>query len=568
MAAPFMFIVHTACCDITLTLHRGGPAIIPRSPGTTLLWSGQGGITPALPVPQLFLICFFFLSFTWSAARTDRNVISVLSGQVVEAFDKQFQELYLMSRGVSLKSIPMDEEPEPEPVILPSIIPMSPDTTVVKKMVNPKYALVKAKSADQITSPQNVSQNITDQQRAEAKDKAIPEGQASEQPSDLIEMVPPIHPGLLNLEKANMFDYLPTWVEPDPEPGSEVLGYINIIDPKIKNIQLSQMNRIKVCDVSQANAQHRQMLKKKAQEEKRRQDNQPVPIPPHQSDVPSSTTQLQEVPKATTSPTEKTHRTHQSKGPFATLADSQHLKQPPEEEVHEREQVENIVPPVPKPRTVHVTNFIKNVNVESGLAGVEDTPTEQLEMDGSNTTHNEKPMKVQDTRNHQKTKRQRSLSREAASYPVNGLQEGEAEEEEEEDFITLSDHESLSGSSASHSHHHSDASSISDEYFEVRDRCRPLQRTNSDFLLNGGHYPLLQRKLSEPFMSRGTFVSPLGSPQPPMLGMGLEEAYQRRRHSDSVEDIRCLLGKGRNPHAFPGGYITCSSSAPQVGLLL
>uniref|UniRef100_A0A8C0J8M4 Family with sequence similarity 83 member G n=1 Tax=Chelonoidis abingdonii TaxID=106734 RepID=A0A8C0J8M4_CHEAB len=90
-------------------------------------------------------------SFTWSAARTDRNLISVLSGQVVEAFDKQFQELYLMSRGLSLKSIPMDEEPEPEPFTLPSVMPVTPANAVVKRLINPKYALVKAKSADQIS---------------------------------------------------------------------------------------------------------------------------------------------------------------------------------------------------------------------------------------------------------------------------------------------------------------------------------------------------------------------------------------------------------------------------------
>uniref|UniRef100_A0A8C5TPG3 Scaffolding anchor of CK1 domain-containing protein n=1 Tax=Malurus cyaneus samueli TaxID=2593467 RepID=A0A8C5TPG3_9PASS len=85
-------------------------------------------------------------SFTWSAARTDRNVITVLSGQVVEAFDKQFQELYLMSKGVSLKSISVGEEPEPEPVTLPSVVPVTPANAVVKKLINPKYALVKAKS--------------------------------------------------------------------------------------------------------------------------------------------------------------------------------------------------------------------------------------------------------------------------------------------------------------------------------------------------------------------------------------------------------------------------------------
>uniref|UniRef100_A0A670JHL8 Family with sequence similarity 83 member G n=1 Tax=Podarcis muralis TaxID=64176 RepID=A0A670JHL8_PODMU len=396
-------------------------------------------------------------SFTWSAARTDRNIISVLTGQVVEAFDKQFQELYLMSRGVSLKSIPMEEEPEPEPLILPTLAPVNP--AVVKKMFNPKYALVKAKSAEQINNSKASSdKNVAEQQKAEAKKKAIPEARVSERPSDIIETAPPIHPGLLNLEKANMFEYLPTWVEPDPEPGSEILGYINIFDPKIKNIQLSQMNRIKVCDISKANAPHKKMLRQKSQEAKRGHDNQPAATP-CQVD---------------------------SKG---------------------------AAPPVPKPRTVHVTDLIS--------AGTGAT----------NATQNESPEQGPDARSSCKLSRQASVYEEVAPFPVNGVQGGEAEEEEEEeDYVTLSDHESLSGSSATnHSQLHSDASSISDEYCKGRRPCGPLRRTNSDFLPNGGghspqHHPDFQRKLSEPYMSRGTFPSPLGSPQP-LLSLGMASCF-------------------------------------------
>uniref|UniRef100_A0A8B9FX90 Family with sequence similarity 83 member G n=1 Tax=Amazona collaria TaxID=241587 RepID=A0A8B9FX90_9PSIT len=123
-------------------------------------------------------------SFTWSAARTDRNVITVLSGQVVEAFDKQFQELYLMSKGVSLKSISMGDEPEPEPVTLPSVVPVTPANAVVKKLINPKYALVKAKSADQIskTSSENQDKN----QKVDTKGKALPEGQGGDRHGDTL----------------------------------------------------------------------------------------------------------------------------------------------------------------------------------------------------------------------------------------------------------------------------------------------------------------------------------------------------------------------------------------------
>lgn len=622
-------------------------------------------------------------SFTWSAARTDRNVISVLSGQVVEAFDKQFQELYLLSRGVSLKSIPMDEEPEPEPVILPSVIPVTPANAVVKKMVNPKYALVKAKSAEQITKSDHASsdQNLTDRQRAEAKGKAIPEERVSERPSEFMDTVPPIHPGLLNLEKANMFDYLPTWVEPDPEPGSEVLGYINIIDPKIKNIQLSQMNRIKVCDISQAKAQHRQMLKQKMQDGKKNQSNQTAPaFPGHQNTVSSSvqipeapnltghiqqtpnpTRQIQEAPNATEhiqqtpnptgqiqeapnimghkqkapSPTGHTQETpnatrynqdgpntkgqiqetsnstshsqeapnatgHNQEAPnatgkiqetpnpgpperavrklktgdaFATLAFSEHLKKPPWAKVHDSPTADNsITPPVPKPRTVHVTHVtsLKSASLEGGAAVAEGTQPQQPETGSSSPKPKESSAKAEDGRSHCKLTRQEAVSQKAAACPMNGVQGGEAEEDEEEAYLTLSDQGSLSGSSPAHSRQHSNASSISDEYFEVRDRFGPLRRTNSDCLPNGGEHSLhehpgLQRKLSEPHMSRGTFVSPLGSPQP-LSTVDSEDASRRRRRNNSVEEIRCVLGRGRSPCALPDGYITCPSNAPQVGL--
>ncbi|XP_005654066.2 protein FAM83G [Sus scrofa] len=184
-------------------------------------------------------------SFTWSAARTDRNVISVLSGQVVEVFDRQFQELYLTSHSVSLKGVPMEKEPEPEPIVLPSVVPLVPSGTMAKKLVNPKYALVKAKSADELAKTSSEKQEATRPLGARGPDPA-------ERPAELPEPPPPIHPGLLNLERANMFEYLPTWVEPDPEPGSDILGYINIIDPNIWNPQPSQMNRIKIRDTSQA----------------------------------------------------------------------------------------------------------------------------------------------------------------------------------------------------------------------------------------------------------------------------------------------------------------------------
>ncbi|NWI37379.1 FA83G protein, partial [Picathartes gymnocephalus] len=455
-------------------------------------------------------------SFTWSAARTDRNVITVLSGQVVEAFDKQFQELYLMSKGVSLKSISMGEEPEPEPVTLPSVVPVTPANAVVKKLINPKYALVKAKSADQIskTSSENQDKN----QKMDNKGKAPPEGQGGDRHGDMADLSLLIHPGLLNLEKANMFDYLPTWVEPDPEPGSEVLGYINIIDPKVKNVKLSQMNRIKVCDVSQ----HRQVLKNREVEARKSSDQEPPLLSPSHRQMPQPPMEAPAAP--TTSPIEGVSWITRLAGTFAASPLGHHLK--PQEEA-----LEDAKPPVPKPRTVPVGVFMTKVvtTCDSALEG--DTKPPLADHAGAKQEREEKPNRASVETCHVQPDRPAAAPQEDKGPPRahNGL--GEEEEEEEEEYITLSDQESYSSSSADHSYRRSNASSISDEYFEVRDRYGPLRRTNSDVTHNGEILPM-QRKLSDPHISRGTFVSPLGS-LPSLRHARLEDVTKRK--SNAVE---------------------------------
>ncbi|NWV22849.1 FA83G protein, partial [Origma solitaria] len=457
-------------------------------------------------------------SFTWSAARTDRNVITVLSGQVVEAFDKQFQELYLMSKGVSLKSISMGEEPEPEPVTLPSVVPVTPANAVVKKLINPKYALVKAKSADQIskTSSENQDKN----QKTDNKGKAPPEGQGGDRHGDMAELSLLIHPGLLNLEKANMFDYLPTWVEPDPEPGSEVLGYINIIDPKVKNVKLSQMNRIKVCDVSQASAQHRQMLKNREMEARKNSDQEPPLLSPSQRQIPQPPVEAPAAPA--TCPTEGISWTRQV-GTFATSPLSHHLK--PQEEA-----LQDVKPPVPKPRTVPVGVLKTKLTTACDSSTALEGDTQPLLADHTGVKQEEKPNRASVETCHVQPDRPVAAPQEDKGPPCahNGL----GEEEEEEEYITLSDQESYSSSSADHSYRRSNASSISDEYFEVRDRYGPLRRTNSDVTHNGEILPM-QRKLSDPHISRGTFISPLGS-LPSLKHIRVEDMTKRRSNAMEI----------------------------------
>ncbi|KTG41765.1 hypothetical protein cypCar_00003554 [Cyprinus carpio] len=177
-------------------------------------------------------------SFTWSASRLDRNLITVLTGQAVDTFDSLFQDMYVMSNGVCLSKINLSSEPEPD--FLPQAVPtLLPSATTALKLINPKYTLVSncafttnGPVSDQTGAKNNTSMNQTEVIK-QIKDTPV---------------VPPVHPGLLNLEKANMINYLPTW--PNPDPPSDVIGFINIRDSS-KPLQAHLM-RSELFEVSQA----------------------------------------------------------------------------------------------------------------------------------------------------------------------------------------------------------------------------------------------------------------------------------------------------------------------------
>ncbi|XP_026158312.1 protein FAM83G isoform X2 [Mastacembelus armatus] len=173
-------------------------------------------------------------SFTWSSSRLDRNLITVITGQAVETFDLQFRELFLSSRSVSLNKVPMVEEPIPDP--LPQAAPAPIPAAVARKLINPKYALVATgspTSSDQNSSNKNSNlQNSTGLKIMKRRLKEV-----IEEPS--------IHPGLANLERAYLIAYLPTW--PEPDPPSDVIGFINIRDEKRANkVHLQRSERFEV----------------------------------------------------------------------------------------------------------------------------------------------------------------------------------------------------------------------------------------------------------------------------------------------------------------------------------
>ncbi|XP_067231837.1 protein FAM83G [Chanodichthys erythropterus] len=177
-------------------------------------------------------------SFTWSSSRLDRNLITVLTGQAVDTFDTLFQDMYVMSNGVCLSKINLSSEPEPE--FLLQVVPtVLPSATRALKLINPKYALVSncafttnGPVSDQTSAKNSISKNQTEVIK-QIKDTPV---------------MPPVHPGLLNLEKANMINYVPTW--PDPDPPSDVIGFINIRDSN-KPLQAHLM-RSELFEVSQA----------------------------------------------------------------------------------------------------------------------------------------------------------------------------------------------------------------------------------------------------------------------------------------------------------------------------
>ncbi|XP_077061430.1 protein FAM83G [Siphateles boraxobius] len=161
-------------------------------------------------------------SFTWTASRLDRNIITVMTGQSVETFDKEFRELYLNSLGVNLTKIPLAELPEPDPTPVVVVPPVS--AAVARKLINPKYALVNVDTTSKSSSD-----------KASAKNNPlvkIPKPQKELQ----------LHPGLVGLPKADLILYLPIW--PEPDPSSDVIGYINIRDtnkPAPVHLMRSQM---------------------------------------------------------------------------------------------------------------------------------------------------------------------------------------------------------------------------------------------------------------------------------------------------------------------------------------
>ncbi|XP_067859534.1 protein FAM83G-like [Heptranchias perlo] len=166
-------------------------------------------------------------SFTWTASRLDRNIITVLSGQAVEVFDKEFRELLHFSKAVNLCELNLaPEKAEPEPVQQMTVLTAEQSAAIAKKLINPKYALVRVNNTNtgSVSSDKKIDSNGDGKKQPNSPNKAQKAAMAAEAFDDgLI-----IHPALLNMPKVDMFAYLPIYVELPQSESQQQNGFLDM----------------------------------------------------------------------------------------------------------------------------------------------------------------------------------------------------------------------------------------------------------------------------------------------------------------------------------------------------
>uniref|UniRef100_A0A3P8RMX1 Family with sequence similarity 83 member G n=1 Tax=Amphiprion percula TaxID=161767 RepID=A0A3P8RMX1_AMPPE len=280
-------------------------------------------------------------SFTWSSSRLDRNLITVITGQAVETFDLQFRDLYLVSRGVSLNKVPMVDEPIPDPI--PHTAPTPVPASVARKLINPKYALV---AAGTHTSPTSSDQNSSNKNSSFQNPTGlkIMKGRLK----DVIEESP-LHPGLAHLEKAYLIPYLPTW--PEPDPPSDVIGFINIRDEKRANqVHLQRSERFEVSQAIRFSSPLTMppQTEKSASDQDTKAENLPENTNP-KAPTPASPTN-----KPNKDPTVSPQQPNKPAPQDAHKPNAQPSTSPPVDNVVQNPETQPAAPPVPKRRTLQL----------------------------------------------------------------------------------------------------------------------------------------------------------------------------------------------------------------------
>eukprot|EP00066_Takifugu_rubripes_P002562 XP_003964574.1 PREDICTED: protein FAM83G-like [Takifugu rubripes] len=175
-------------------------------------------------------------SFTWMSSRLDGSLVTVVTGQAVETFDKLFRHLYANSSWVDLRQVAMEPEPEKDPLPPPPAVAPS-SSAIAMKLYSPKYALALCGTSAISSAPPAAGQDGGEEVSKDPEDpkKKRCRGAGKEEP-------PPLHPCLSSLEKVCLITFLPTW--PEPDPPSDVIGFINIRDtskPVQAHLQRSEM---------------------------------------------------------------------------------------------------------------------------------------------------------------------------------------------------------------------------------------------------------------------------------------------------------------------------------------
>lgn len=174
------------------------------------------------------------------SSRLDGSLVTVVTGQAVETFDRLFCDLYANSSSVDLRQVAVEPEPEAEPEKDPLPLPaaLAPSSSAIaKKLYSPKYALALCSTSTISSTPPAAGQDGGEEISKDPEDpkKKRCRGAAKEEP-------PPLHPSLSTLEKVCLIPFLPTW--PEPDPPSDVIGFINIRDiskPVQAHLQRSEM---------------------------------------------------------------------------------------------------------------------------------------------------------------------------------------------------------------------------------------------------------------------------------------------------------------------------------------
>ncbi|XP_041085576.1 protein FAM83G-like isoform X2 [Polyodon spathula] len=364
-------------------------------------------------------------SFTWTASRMDRNLITVLTGQAVDTFDKQFRDLYLNSKEVNLNTVKLVEEPEPVPVPQAAPPPVQ-SAEVARKMINPKYTILMA--GNQETASKASSGKNSD------KAKAVPE------PVEIKQEPPSIHPGLLYLERAYMINYVPTW--PEPDPPSDVIGFINIRDSKKPN--QAHLMRSELFKTSQA------IRFKEPFNPAQRPDTQDQPAPQKTEKVAKHSTK---VPEPGSNAKVKTN----------DIVSAPKTEHKPLANEQPKESLDKPTPPVPKPRTVHLvlnsSSTASNENLD--IAEVFKKP------------HNTARQKTEEQKESETTELDLAVCT-VDSIETHTIEEGKLEESSGDDI-----------NSSEFVNDGSSISSASEECFEYNDSDSGLQGTKHEHILNG-----------------------------------------------------------------------------------